>query len=62
MSELKKVHISQIRIGDAIVHNNKIQTVCNQTLKRSEFMGITLFGDSYRLGYKLVTKVIFHTK
>ena len=55
---IEKVHISRIRIGDTVCHNNKIRTVCNRTLKYSEFMGVTLFGDSYNIGYKMVEKVI----
>ena len=57
---MEKIHISQVRIGDAILHNGEVKTVCGQTLKRSEFMGITIFGDSYNLGYKLVTRVHFN--
>jgi hypothetical protein len=56
---MEQVHISQIKSGDAILHNGKVRTVCNRTLKRSEFMGISLFGDSYNLGYKLVSRVVF---
>jgi len=55
----KQVHISQIQIGDTIIHNNDMRTVCKRVLKNSEFMDKTLFGDSYNLGYKKVTKVFF---
>lgn len=55
-----KVHISQIKSGDTILHNEEIKTVCNRIIKRCDFMGITLFGDSYNLGYKLVTKVLIN--
>jgi len=57
--ELENVHISEIKSGDAIMHNEKIRTVCNRTIQKSSFMGITLFGDSYSLGYKLVQRVVF---
>ena len=55
---MENVHISQIRIGDAILHNGEVKTVCNQTMKEDSFIGRTLFGDSYRLGTKLVIRVL----
>jgi len=58
----EQVHITEIKSGDAIMHNGELKTVCNRTLKRSEFMGTTLFGDSYSLGYKLVTRVLANRK
>lgn len=51
-------HISRIRAGDTVLHDGKQQTVCQSNLKRDSFMGITLFGDSYRLGYLPVQKVV----
>jgi len=57
---INSVHISEIKSGDAIIHNGEMVTVCNATLKKSTFMGITIFGDSYSLGYKLVKKVFFN--
>ena len=56
MIELK-THISAIKAGDTIRHNGKLVTVCNSDIKYSEFIGITIFGDSYSLGQQLVTKV-----
>ena len=53
-----KVHISKIRGGDAILHNDRIVTVSNNDIRYSKFMGITIFGDSYNLGYKLVTRIL----
>lgn len=52
------VHISTIRPGDTIVHNGKPVTVCKNNIKRDQMMGVTVFGDSYLLGNKLVEKVI----
>jgi len=52
-----QVHISQIKVGDTIFHNGKARTVCNRVLKTCEFMGTTLFGDSYSIGHKLVTRI-----
>jgi hypothetical protein len=56
-TNMEQVHITEIRSGDAIMHNGELKTVCNRTLKYSSFMGVTLFGDSYNLGYKKVTRV-----
>ncbi len=56
----EEVHISRIESGDTIIHNGELRTACNRVIKKSEFMGKTLFGDSYRLGYKLVTRVHFN--
>jgi hypothetical protein len=56
--ETKKVHISTIKHGDTILHvDGCIRTVCNSNIKR-RFCGITLFGDSYRMGTVLVDKII----
>jgi len=54
-----KVHISQIVNGDTIEHLGKFVTVNSHNIKRDSFMGVSIFGDSYNLGYKLVTKVNF---
>lgn len=50
--------IRDIRAGDVVRHAGKDRTVGNSDLKRSDFMGVTLFGDSYTLGYKKVEVVI----
>ena len=54
---MDNVHISRIRSGDTIIHNGVLTTVCNNNIKSCKFMGITLFGDSYNLGYKLVKRI-----
>jgi hypothetical protein len=56
---VEETHKSNIRVGDTIIHNGEMKTVSGNNLKRSEFMGVTLFGDSYQLGYNPVKKVIF---
>lgn len=55
----KEVHISTIRQGDTIIHNGKISTVCRKDIHYDTFMGTTIFGDSYRLGYKKITLIHF---
>lgn len=56
---IKKTHISNINIGDTIMHNGEIKTVSGNNLKRDSFMGTSLFGDSYSIGNRLVEQVIF---
>ncbi len=55
---MKQVHISTITGGDTILHNGEIKTISENNIKHCGFMGKTIFGDSYNLGYKLVTKII----
>lgn len=57
---MEQIHITDVKIGDAILHNGEVKTVCNQTRKVCQFMGVTLFGDSYNIGNKLVTRVHFN--
>lgn len=53
------VHISEIRPGDTILHTDGVvRTVCRKNITRDSFMGISLFGDSYRLGTLPVKKLI----
>jgi hypothetical protein len=46
-------HISEIRAGHTIIHNGQPRTVSAQDIKNG-FMGLCIFGDSYRLGSKPV--------
>lgn len=54
---MENVHISEIKFGDAIIHNGELKTVSVNDIKHCKFMGRTIFGDSYSLGYKLITRV-----
>tara|TARA_R110000765_G_scaffold337033_1_gene427372 strand:- start:321 stop:494 length:174 start_codon:yes stop_codon:yes gene_type:complete len=56
---MENVHISKINIGDAILHDGKVRTVCKDNIKEGGFMGRSIFGDSYNLGYKTVQRVVF---
>jgi hypothetical protein len=55
---LVDTHIADIRVGDTIEHHGVIKTVCHNNIKHDKFLGITLFGDSYKLGYQSVKKVV----
>ena len=54
---IEHVQISKIKSGDTVMHDGKMKTVCNNNIGRDDFMGITLFGDCYKMGRKLVQKV-----
>lgn len=53
----KLVHKSEIKIGDTVVHNGELRTVGKESITKDEFMGLLLFGDSYRMGCKMVELV-----
>lgn len=50
----KLVHKSEIKIGDTVIHNGELRTVGKESITKDEFMGLLLFGDSCRLGCKMV--------
>ena len=51
------MHKSEIKNGDTVIHNGELKTVGKESITNDEFMGLLLFGDSYRLGYKMVELV-----
>jgi hypothetical protein len=53
-AKFKLVHIEDITAGDIVFHEEKMRTVCRSDLRRHPDGELTLFGDSYRLGYKSV--------
>ena len=56
----KKVHISQISAGDVIICGDGVErTVCKKDIKKDNFMGISIFGDCFKSGRELVTKVLY---
>ncbi len=59
IQKTEQVHISKISAGDTIIHvDGNIRTVCKNNLSIG-FMGRSLFGDSYKSGHTLVTRVLF---
>jgi hypothetical protein len=54
----ESIHISRIITGDTIIHEGELKTVNANHIKKDSCMGLTLFGDSYNLGTKLVIKVV----
>ncbi len=57
-AKIEPVHISQISVGDTIERDGVLKTISGNNLKRDSFMGVTLFGDSYRSGSRPVNKVV----
>jgi hypothetical protein len=57
-AKLAPVHISQIAVGDTVEHGGHLRTVNKNHIGRDSFMGISLFGDCYKSGYKPVNKVV----
>lgn len=55
---IEKTHIKDIKVGDTVLFHGVEKTVTAKDIKEDSFMGVTLFGDSYRLGYLAVLKVI----
>jgi len=47
---MQNVHISQIKVGDTVLHDGVIRTVCKNNINHCSFMGKSIFGDSYKLG------------
>ena len=56
--DIKEVHITTIIPGDTVEHNGELKTVCRNNIKRNDFHGVTLFGDSYHGGRVPVKKAI----
>ena len=60
---LAPTHISQIKAGDTILVRGNLRTVCKHDIKHDGFVGLTVWGDSYKGGLELVPKAdIFHAK
>lgn len=56
---IEKTHISNINVGDTIMHYGEMKTISGTNIKGDSFMGKTLFGDSYHSGHKLIDRIIF---
>lgn len=54
---MEEVHKSFIESGDTILHNGQATTVSKKDITRTEFFGISLFGDSYMCGYQTVKRL-----
>ena len=58
-----EVNIAEIRPGDTVLREEHLVTVCAHNLKRDPFLGLTLFGATYRLGRAPVQRAnIIHVR
>ncbi len=57
--KMENVHISRIRMDDAVFHDGKVYTVGRKDIHEAkDGAPRTLFGDSYDLGYKKVKRLL----
>jgi hypothetical protein len=53
------VHKDRIVAGDVIIcPDGKERTVCQKDIRYNNLIGVTIFGDSYHAGHKLVQRNI----
>lgn len=56
---IKKVHISTIKQGDTVLWDGHMKTISKHHLGYVDWIGHTLFGDSFNMGTVPVKKVLF---
>ena len=56
---ITSVNIKEITVGDTVIHNGVMRTVCRRAFSHDNFVGLMLWGDSYNMGSKLVERVTF---
>ncbi len=56
---IEQRHINDIKPGDTVLRDGELLTVTARDINDDCFMGRTLFGDSYNLGYNLVSVAVF---
>ena len=56
---VRQTHISEISVGDTILcPDGRIRTVGKRDIHHCPFMGRSIFGDTYQLGYSPVLRVV----
>lgn len=55
---IKMTHITDIRPGHTVEHEGNLITVGERFIKRCPFMGVSLYGDTYALGTRLVKRAL----
>ena len=58
MYEIIEVNIKNINPGDLILFGDEVRTVNKKDIQFSMFMGISIFGDNFKCGYRPVKKII----
>lgn len=56
--EIVETHIADIKHGDCIIENGVMVTVSNSHIRRDQFFGTTLRGNSYNGGRNPVLKAV----
>lgn len=57
--DIEEVHKTAINVGDTILSDNgNMKTICREDITLNSFVGRCICGDSYKLGKKLVKRVI----
>ena len=59
---VEEIHISDVVVGDTVFHQGNEMTVCVKNIKRDDFFGFLLFGDSYKLGTQKVKRLLIKRK
>ena len=59
---MEEVHVDCIKVGDTVIHEGELRTVCRNNIGGDTFMGRTLWGDSYRLGTVPVKRVLLKSR
>ena len=57
-TKVEKVHVSLVRAGETVFHDEKVRTVSGPNLSYDSFMGHKLFGDNYVCGLKPVHRLV----
>ena len=57
--KLTEVHIKDLKVGDTAIRpsDDALVTINKDNLKYSSFMGLSLWGDSFRLGTIKIKRV-----
>ena len=57
---IELVNINDIRVGDVIICSDDIgRTVGKKDIKYCSFNGLSIFGNTYKLGYEPVKRVVY---
>lgn len=56
---IKECSISDVKVGDTVIHHGVVKTVCKRSFSENNFVGVMIWGDSYNLGRTPVKIVIY---
>ena len=58
---IENTHKDNIRVGDTILLDGELKTVCRNNIRKGGFCGTTIRGESFKLGLEPVKRVHFVT-